>query len=85
MFNNQKQVWEGAFGLCDHPDNEGSVKDAFTVWHNVHMNEDKSLTYADAYLFGVWGQHAHEAIEAGGKIGLSSVGYGDFQSDRKTS
>ena len=79
-----KKQGEGKFGLCDHPENEGSVKDAFTVWHNVRLSEKKDLVYADAYLFGEWGRHAKEAIDAGGQIGISSVGFGDFESDNKT-
>ncbi len=81
---NQRAIWEGQYGLCDHPEGGGSVKDAFCVWHNLRFNEDKTLVIADAFLFGDWGQRALEALEAGGKIGLSSVGYGDFESDGKT-
>ncbi len=86
IIKEQKEIWEGAFGLCDHPegDNDGSVKDAWCVWHSIRMNEDKSLTLADAYLFGKWGEHAQQALEAGAKLGMSSVGYGDFKADGKT-
>jgi len=86
VISEQKEIWDGVFGLCDHPENDngGSVKDAWCVWHNVRMNEDKSLTLADAYLFGTWGEHAQKALDAGGKLGMSSVGYGDFKADGKT-
>lgn len=65
-------------GLCDHPDDDGSVKDLFCRWSNLRFNEDKSLVLADCYLFGKWGQHAKDAIDAGLPIGFSSVGFGDF-------
>ena len=70
-----KKMGNGNFGLCDHPEGDGSVKDAFTVWHNIRFSESRQLIVADAYLFGEWGRHCKEAIDAGGKIGLSSVGY----------
>lgn len=75
---------EGAFGLCDHPSDGGSVKDAFCVWHNVRFSEDRKLMVADAYLFGNWGQQAKEAIDAGGSLGMSTVGYGEFKKDGRT-
>lgn len=87
------KLWEGvisrkegenSFGLCDHPSDGGSVKDSFCVWHNIRMNESKQLVVADAYLFGDWGRHAQEALDAGGELGMSSVGYGEFDKDGKT-
>ena len=84
VIKNQNKAWEGQYGLCDHPDKEGSVKDSWCVWHNLRFNEDKSLILADAYLFGTWGQQMKDAIDAGGKAGMSSVGYGDFKEDGKT-
>ncbi|MBD3216565.1 MAG: hypothetical protein GF311_28380 [Candidatus Lokiarchaeota archaeon] len=87
VLNNQKEVWEGSFGLCDHPEEEGSVKDIYCVWHNLRYGVDdlgKKIVFADAYLFGQWGMHCKEAIEAGGLIGLSTVGWGDLEKDKKT-
>jgi hypothetical protein len=80
----KKKMGEGAFGLCDHPEDEGSVKDSYCVWHNIRFNEDKSLVVGDAYLFGPYGKQMHEAIQAGGKPGFSSVGLGEFKEDEKT-
>jgi len=82
----EKKMGEGAFGLTDHPDDGGSVKDAFCVWRNLRFGErsGQKVVLADAYLFGQWGQHAKDAIDAGGSVGLSSVGYGDFKEDGKT-
>lgn len=80
----KNKMGEGSYGLMDHPEDEGSVKDRWCVWHNVQMNENKDIAYADAYLFGRWGKEVHEGIKAGGKVGLSTVGFGEFMEDNKT-
>lgn len=72
---------ERSFGLTDHPEDEGSVKDTACVWKNARFSEDGSLVLADCYLFGQWGRHIQEALDAGGNMGLSTVGYGDFKED----
>jgi len=76
----------GAFGLTDHPEDGGSVKDTWCVWQNprIEMFKGEKVVMVDAYLFGKWGQHALDALNAGGTIGLSSVGYGEFLADNKT-
>lgn len=79
----EKQA-EGSFGLMDHPEEEGSTKDCFCVWRNLRFSEDKKFILCDAYLFGRWGQDVLEALEAGGKIGLSTSGFGEFEDDDKT-
>jgi hypothetical protein len=91
LWNNilSKRLGFGRYGLCDHPSEnsdqpDGSVKDAFCVWHNLRlgMNEKgEKLFFGDCYLFGTWGQHCKDAIDAGGEIGLSTVGYGEFLPD----
>lgn len=70
-------------GLMDHPDDDsdGSTKDVWCVWRNLRFNEDKTLVIADAYLFGQWGQFVLDKLRAGGNLGLSTVGYGDFLKD----
>lgn len=74
---------EGTFALADHPEEgEGSVKDLAGVWHNFRLTEE--LGFADLYLFGEHGKRIYEAIMAGGRPGLSSVGYGELERDGKT-
>lgn len=84
---NEKQG-ERSYGLMDHPEDEGSVKDAWCVWRNVRMGLEegsgKKMIYADAYLFGTHGEQVEAAMNAGGRVGLSSVGYGDFKKDGRT-
>lgn len=79
----EKQA-EDTYGLIDHPDDEGSFKDAFCVWRNIRFSGDKKLVMADSYLFGDLGRKVKEALDAGGKVGLSTVGYGDFKEDDRT-
>jgi|GEM_PF-6734222 len=45
------------------------------------MTADGSTILADCYLFGRNGQLIKDALDAGGSIGLSTVGFGDFLSD----
>lgn len=73
-------------GLMDHPEGNsgGSTKDVWCVWRNIRLSDDKTLVLADAYLVGYWGEEVFKRLKAGMKIGLSSVGYGDFLRDGKT-
>lgn len=80
----KNKMGEKSFGLLDHPEDEGEFKNAACVWKNIRFNENKSLVLADAYLFGNNGKHVKEAINAGGDVGLSTVGFGDFEDDGKT-
>lgn len=88
-----KKLWEkvikegqgnGNYGLIDHPNDDGSFKDAFCVWRNVRFSEDKKNVLADAYLFGNHGRDVKEALNAGGKVGISTVGFGEFKKDGVT-
>ena len=75
---------ENGVGLFDHPDNDGSVEKVWCIWRNTRLTDDKSLVVSDAYLVGQRGQEVLERLEAGGKIGLSTSGFGDFLEDKKT-
>jgi len=76
------KVSEGTLSLMDHPEDEGSVKDVCGVWKNMRLGEN--YVFADWYLIGDNGQLILEVVNAGGKIGISSVGYGEFLEDNKT-
>jgi len=76
-----KKMGEGASGLMDHPEREGSTKDEWCIWRNIRFSEDKKLILADAYLFGPWGEQVKAKLEAGGKVGLSTSGFGEFEKD----
>ena len=78
----KKKMGEGSFSLMGHPEDEGNPKDIAGVWHNLKVGE--KCPFADLYLIGDNGSLIQEAIDAGSKIGISSVGYGEFESDGKT-
>lgn len=75
---------EGTLCLADHPsdDTDGSVKDIVGVWRNFRVNESNCT--ADLYLIGKHGKQFLEVLQAGGKCGLSSVGFGELLEDEKT-
>lgn len=77
----EKKQGEGQYGLMDHPQNEGSTKDRWCVWHNLRFSEDHKLILCDAYLFGYWGEQVNEGMKAGGSVGISTVGLGEFLED----
>ena len=73
---------EGTLSLADHPDDDGSIKNIAGVWRNFKLTESNGV--ADWYLVGDWGQLILETVQAGGKVGVSSVGFGEFMEDGKT-
>lgn len=79
----QREVWEGSLGLADHPldEEEGSVKNVFGVWRNLRIDENEQTVKADLYLVGNYGRLAQDILEAGGRIGFSSSGYGELSED----
>lgn len=80
----KNKVAEGTLCLADHPsdDTDGSVKDIVGVWRNFKVNESNCT--ADLYLIGKHGKQFLEVLQAGGKCGLSSVGFGELMEDEKT-
>ena len=73
---------ERTYCLADHPEDEGSVKDIVGVWHNFRVTDDRGI--ADLYLIGKHGQRFYDALQAGGRCGISTVGYGELEDDEKT-
>lgn len=80
----KSKIAEGTLCLADHPsdDSDGSVKDIVGVWRNFKVNESNCT--GDLYLVGTHGKHFLEVLQAGGKNGLSSVGFGELREDEKT-
>lgn len=69
--------------LMDHPsEGAGNPKDVWAVVRNPQYSEDREVITADAYIIdNENGRSALGVLEAGGDLGLSSSGYGDFMSD----
>lgn len=80
----RKKQGENTFGLMNHPKDDGSVKDIWCVWKNLRFSEDRKLLLCDAYLVGRNGEDVKEMLEAGGRIGLSTSGFGEFTADNVT-
>lgn len=72
--------------LMDHPeDGAGNPKDVWAVVRNPAYTEDHKYVTADAYILdNENGRSALAVLEAGGDLGLSSSGMGDFLPDGKT-
>lgn len=78
----ENKTGERTYCLADHPEGEGSVSKIVGVWHNFRLTEDRGI--ADLYLIGEDGERFFDALEAGGKCGISTVGYGELEEDEKT-
>lgn len=70
---------EGTLSLADHPEGEGSVKDIWGVWHNLKVNENNVT--CDLYLIE---EKPVKILKAGGKLGTSTVAYGELAEDGMT-
>ncbi|KKM63841.1 hypothetical protein LCGC14_1507440, partial [marine sediment metagenome] len=79
----KEKMGENSYGLMGHPEDDGNPKDAWCVWRNVRQEKinGELFAFADAWLFGPHGRQVNEGIEAGSGVGLSTVGYGDFEED----
>ena len=75
-------MFEGADCLANHAEDDGSVLDTVGVWHNFVVNEDTGN--ADLYCIGEGGSLLLEKAKAGGKVGFSTVGFGEFKEDGKS-
>ena len=74
---------EGTLSLAGHPETGAGEPDKIVgVWHNYKLGESHGT--ADWYLTGSKGQDLLEVTEAGGKLGISRSGYGEFMEDGKT-
>ena len=70
--------------LMNHPpeDDPGDPHDIWAVWRNIGYGDDKQFVEADCYIIdNENGRTALGVLEAGGDIGLSSSGFGEFLVD----
>jgi hypothetical protein len=73
--------------LMNHPaeDDPGDPHDIWAVWRNIGYSQDKQFVEADCYIIdNENGKTALGVLEAGGDLGLSSSGLGEFLPDGKT-
>lgn len=87
VIDNQKDIYCGGLGLCDHPmedDDPGQFKNAAIVWLDMMIDDANKLIWAIGSFVGSYGRLAQEIIEAGGRVGFSSSGFGETLIDGKT-
>ena len=88
VIKEQSGIWEGGPGLANHPqdDDDGDVSKQFCVWRNLGINESTQMVEADMMLLddGAEGKKANSVLEAGGKLGLSTSGFGELKEDKST-
>ena len=87
VIENQRDVWQGGCGLADHPvedDDPGEFKTSAIVWLDMIIDDANKLIWAIGTFVGEYGRLAQEIIEAGGRIGFSSSGFGELDPFDKT-
>lgn len=85
VMNNQRDKWQGLCGLSDHPQDEGSFKDSTICWLDMDVPEDEDVVYGYGCFVGPTnGQTAYDIVNCGGRIGFSSSGFGELESDGMT-
>jgi hypothetical protein len=74
----QQADWKRMIGLVDHPiedDDPGRFQDAGIVWLDMDVGDD-GLVYGIGSFVGK-GKVAEEILDAGGRVGFSSSGFGE--------
>ena len=87
VIENQRDVWCGGCGLADHPiedDDPGEFKTSAIVWLDMMIDDANKLIWAIGTFVGEYGRLAQEIIEAGGRVGFSSSGFGELDPFDKT-
>jgi len=68
--------------LCNHPEDDGDPARIWAVLRNPGYSGDRTLGMVDCYILdNELGRTANGVLLAGGDIGLSSSGTGDFEAD----
>ena len=80
VIDKQKESWQGNVGLADHPldEEDGSFRNVATVWLNMGLNETEQIVWGECVFVGAHGKLAEEIMEAGGRVGFSSSGFGEL-------
>jgi hypothetical protein len=89
VINKQQDAWKGRVGLADHPpeDSDGEFKNSAIVWHDMEVDENQTgeePVWAIGSFVGPYGRLGKEIVDAGGKIGFSSSGFGELEYDGST-
>ena len=87
VMNKQQDAWKGLCGLADHPtaDNDpGSIKNSSIVWLGMELDDAEKIVYGIGTFVGALGHMFQEIIDAGGRVGFSSSGFGEIMADGQT-
>ena len=87
VMRNQEDSWKGLCGLADHPTDDadpGSFKNSSIVWLGMDIDKSNNLVYGIGTFVGTYGHLAQEIIDAGGRVGFSSSGFGELEADGET-
>lgn len=78
---------KSTLALMNHPpeNDPGDPRNIWAVWRSLSYSEDRQFVEADCYIIdNENGRTALGVLEAGGDLGLSSSGFGEFLPDGKT-
>jgi len=83
------ELWDKVFSksittisLADHPEDDGDPARIWAVMKNPGYNNDRTMGMVDCYIINnELGKTAMGVLVAGGGLGLSSSGIGDFEAD----
>jgi hypothetical protein len=86
------ELWDRVFqqkpvtiSLVNHPEDDGDPAKIWAVMKNGGYNQDRTLGLVDCYVIdNNFGKTAVGVLAAGGGIGLSTSGFGDFEADGVT-
>lgn len=87
VMENQQDKWKGLCGLADHPTDDcdpGSIKNSSIVWLGMEIDPTTNLVFGIGSFVGPYGHMFQEIIDAGGRVGFSSSGFGELMSDGET-
>lgn len=82
VIDGQRDVWQYSTGLANHPadDEEPDWKNQMIVWIDAELDVDEGIVYGYGILVGPNGQLAQDIMDAHGRIGFSTAGYGQCDS-----
>ena len=81
VMNDQRTVWQNNVGLANHPqesEGAGSIKDSAIVWLGMELDDVEKIVYGIGTFVGVFGHLFQDIIDAGGRVGFSSSGFGEI-------
>jgi hypothetical protein len=84
VIQEQTDAYQGNTGLADHPlsESDGEFKNAAVVWLNIGLDESTKTVWGEGIFVGDNGRLAEEVMEAGGRVGFSSSGFGELDESR---